>query len=564
MKMKSKRSLGWKYLLVQIVTISLFGTSAVIVGQGLGLVKKNVEQQDVIQSNVLEVSELISLYKDKEIVLNDYIRSKDEKYIEQIHELSSQFNARIHNVIPTLGTSEQRRALARIVEDDSKYATILTETIAPSVQESSMKQQQIDAAAIVRNELIITLSNLLETEKESRGNWLDQTYSQLKGNAIILIISIVISSIVGLTLVLMVSRNMQRSLNQVVQMADQIANKNLWIEDMEYLEDDEIGQISKSMNRMKWTLRQMMEQITNTSTIVAGESKKLIHYTSFVNEESKEIAVTMQQSASRSESQAQSSSDLVDRMNHFSKQIVEVVHEKEQSSIHAKKMLILTGEGSMYMESSIEQMSVIDESINQSLTLVRGVDVKTEQITMIVKVIKDIADQTNLLALNASIEAAKAGEYGKSFSVVASEVRKLSEQVHASIEHITTIVVDIQSESKNALFSLDKGYSIVSDGQRLVKTTNETFVQLNTEIDQIGMQIERMSSSLDDVMSQTKVIHQFLEETTSVSEQSATGISQVASTAEQFNRSMGEVEKSVAFLDQEADKLNVMINQFKV
>ena len=148
--------------------------------------------------------------------------------------------------------------------------------------------------------------------------------------------------------------------------------------------------------------------------------------------------------------------------------------------------------------------------------------------------------------------------------MVASEVRKLSEQVHASIEHITTIVVDIQSESKNAVFSLDKGYSIVTDGQRLVTTTNETFVQLKAEIDQIGMQIERMSLSLDDVMSQTKVIHQFLEETTSISGQSAIGISQVASTVEQFNHSMEEVEKSVAFLDQEADKLNIMINQFKV
>ena len=163
-------------------------------------------------------------------------------------------------------------------------------------------EQQIDATIIARNELIATLSSLLETEKESRGNWLEQTYSQLKGNTIILIISIVISSIVGLTLVLIVSRNMKQSLNQVVQMADQIANKNLRIEDMKYFEDDEIGQISKSMNRMKWTLRQMMEQMTKTSTIVAGESKKLMNYTSYVGEESREIAVTMQQSGSRSRS----------------------------------------------------------------------------------------------------------------------------------------------------------------------------------------------------------------------------------------------------------------------
>lgn len=563
MKMKSKRSLGWRYLIVQIVTISLFGISAFIVGQGLDLVKKNVERQDMIQSNVLEISELISLYKSKEIVLNDYIRSKDEKYIEQFYELSNQFDTRIHNVLPNLSTNEQQDALSHIIENHSKYTTIITEMIAPSIQTSSINQQ-MNAATSTRDELITSLNSLLETEKGNSDNWLGQIHSQLKGNSIVLAFSILISSIVALTLVLMVSRNMRRSLHEIVNMADQIANKDLWIDDIEYYEDDEIGQLSKSMNRMKWTLRKVMDQITNTSTIVAGQSKKLNHYTSFVNEESKDIAVTMQQSSIQSEAQAHASSDLVDKMSHFSKQIEDVVREKEQSSLHAKKMLNLTEEGTIYMESSIEQMSVIDESINQSLTLVKGVDGKTEQIAMVVKVIKEIASQTNLLALNASIEAAKAGESGKSFSVVASEMRKLSEQVHSSLEHIITIVVDIQNESKNALFSLDKGYSSVTDGRQLVKTTNETFVQLKTEIDQIGTQIERMSLSLDDIMSQTKVIHQFLEKTTSISEQSAIGISQVASTAEQFNHSMEEVEKSVAFLDQEMDKLNIMINQFKV
>ncbi|CAG7610329.1 hypothetical protein PAESOLCIP111_01224 [Paenibacillus solanacearum] len=558
-----KRSLGRKFFIVQIVAISLFGISSFIVGQGLGLIEKNLNQQNVLQSNLLEVSELLSLYQSKEIVLNDYVRTKDEKQFEQLQKLSRQFSDRLQPLMPTLTTSEQKQLYTRIVENDTKYNVMITETIVPSVRESNTKQQQLDALAEIRFNMLSAISGLLETEKKISGNGLDRNYSQLQGNSIILIVSIVTSSIVALTLVIMVSFNMQRSLKQVVRMADQIANKNLQLEDMDYFEDDEIGQLSKSMNRMKWTLRQMMEQMTNTSSIVADESKKLIRYTSFVGDGSREIAVTMQQLAGRSEDQAGSSTDLIDRMNHYSQQIVAVVHEKEQTSLHSKQMLSLTEKGSVHMVSSIEKMTAMDASISQSLTLVRGLDEKTEQISEIVKVIKGIANQTNLLALNASIEAAKAGENGRSFAVVASEVRKLSEQVHDSIGHITTIVEDLQGESKNAVASLESGYVTVTDGQRLVHTTSETFVQLKAEIDQIGLQIERMSVSLDDIMGQTTVIHKFLEDTTLLSEQSALGISQVSSTADQFHNSIEEVEKSVAFLDQEAGKLNVLINQFK-
>ena len=558
-----KRSLGRKFFIVQIVAITLFGISSFIVGQGLGLIEKNLNQQNVLQSNLLEVSELLSLYQSKEIALNDYVRTKDEKQYEQLQKLSRQFSERLQPLVPTFTTSEQKQLYTRIVENDTKYNVMITETIVPSVRESNTKLQQLDALAEIRFNMLAAISGLLETEKKISGNGLDRSYSQLQGNSIILIVSIVTSSIVALTLVIMVSFNMQRSLKQVVLMADQIANKNLQLEDMDYFEDDEIGQLSNSMNRMKWTLRQMMEQMTSTSSIVADESNKLIRYTSFVGDGSREIAVTMQQLAGRSEDQAGSSSDLIDRMNHYSQQIVAVVHEKEQTSLHSKQMLSLTEKGSVHMESSIEKMTAMDASISQSLTLVRGLDEKTEQISEIVKVIKGIANQTNLLALNASIEAAKAGEHGRSFAVVASEVRKLSEQVHDSIEHITTIVEDLQGESKNAVASLESGYVTVTDGQRLVHTTSETFVQLKAEIDQIGLQIERMSVSLDEIMGQTTVIHKFLEETASLSKQSAVGISQVSSTADQFHNSIEEVEKSVAFLDQEAGKLNVLINQFK-
>jgi methyl-accepting chemotaxis protein len=361
-----KRSLGWKFFIVQIVTISLFGISAFIVGQGLGLVEKSFKQQISLQSNMLELSELISLYQSREMVLNDYVRSRDEKQAEQYRELSRQFSARLQPLESAIITGEQKQLYTRIIENDAKINAIFTETIVPMVREASTNQQHLNSVAEIRRDMLAAAGGLLEYEKKTSGKGMDQNYSQLRGNSIILIVSIVTSSIVALTLVIMVSRNMQRNLRQVVRMADQIADKNLLIEDMEHDEEDEIGQLSGSMNRMKWTLRQMMEQIANTSSIVAEESKKLIRYTSFVGEGSREIAATMQQLARRSEDQASSSTDLIVRMNHYSQQIVAVVHEKEQTSFHSKKMLSLTETGSVYMESSIAKMTAMDASINQS------------------------------------------------------------------------------------------------------------------------------------------------------------------------------------------------------
>jgi methyl-accepting chemotaxis protein len=141
-------------------------------------------------------------------------------------------------------------------------------------------------------------------------------------------------------------------------------------------------------------------------------------------------------------------------------------------------------------------------------------------------------------------------------------VRKLSEQVQSSVAHIAAVAAEIQKESKSAVLSLDRGYRIVTDGKELVYGTSDTFLHLKSEIGKIGQQIESMSLSLDEIRNQTTLIHQFLKDTTSLSEQTAAGVAEVSSIACEFRQFIEEVESSVSDLDREAVRLNGMINQF--
>jgi methyl-accepting chemotaxis protein len=224
----------------------------------------------------------------------------------------------------------------------------------------------------------------------------------------------------------------------------------------------------------------------------------------------------------------------------------------------------MTKKGHEYMNTSTEQMNKINSIMQFSVEKVKGLDEQTKQISTLVKVIRDIADQTNLLALNAAIEAARAGEHGRGFAVVADEVRKLAEQVSHSVKDITEIVNSIQTESNSVAVGLLNGYSQVDEGSKQIQITGQTFKDIYDAVTDMVERIQTISENLDTIASNTVEMNVSIDNIAAVSEQSAAGVEQTSASVQQTTSTMETISDHSELLSQLANRLNAMIARFKL
>lgn len=391
-----------------------------------------------------------------------------------------------------------------------------------------------------------------------------EALSSLQTFTKIMLISFSVSSLILIVLAFIFLKYMLRKIPRVTNIMAQLASGNLSGEHIQTKSKDEIGQLVTSTNQLNTRLRDIVSKISAVSETVSSQSEELSQSANEVKTGSVQVATTMQELAAGTETQANSVSDLANVMSSFTTRMQDTNDHGEQIRDNSKEVQSMTDEGMQLMEKSSRQMEKIDQIVHKAVQKMDGLDKHSKKISNLVTVIKEVADQTNLLALNAAIEAARAGEHGKGFAVVADEVRKLAEQVSVSVTDITDIVNNIQKEAGLVSESLQDGYKEVKQGTAQIDATNQTFDHIRKAILEMVNGITTISENLFEIAENGQEMNKSIEEIASIAEESSAGIEQTSASSQQTSSIMEEVAGSSEQLATLAEQLNELVRHFKL
>ncbi|WP_318936997.1 methyl-accepting chemotaxis protein [Oceanobacillus halotolerans] len=566
-KLKFKNlKIGWKYGLILFIVLGLVGASSAVVTILINNIGNDVDALERRGDRSISITEMGSLTRSKGIRIISYLQDENDLYIQEYESRREEFNTLEADLKERMDTPEQQDLFDQIVANDKQINNLFLENIVPALNKGDKNAAVtfVSQANELRSETVDLLGNLETTVNEERELAVTETKESQELAMIVQITSIIVSIVIGALLVFFISRVVSRNLNKVVSVSTKIADGDLVVEDIDYNGNDEIGKLAYAVNIMSANLRNVIKQVSQVSETVGSQSEELTQSANEVKAGSEQIATTMQELASGSEKQASSSSELSTVMGTFTTKVQEANENGELVQHASNEVLTMTDEGSQLMEKSTQQMAKIDQIVQEAVQKVQGLDKQSQEISTLVNVIKDIADQTNLLALNAAIEAARAGEHGKGFAVVADEVRKLAEQVSESVTDITEIVSTIQNESSIVTSSLQDGYTEVEEGTKQIETTGETFKGISSFVTEMAANIKIVSDNLADIAANSQQMNGSIQEIAAISEESAAGIEQTSASSQQTSSSMEEVSQSSDDLAKLAEELNGLVRQFKL
>ena len=327
---------------------------------------------------------------------------------------------------------------------------------------------------------------------------------------------------------------------------------------------DELGVMGRAVVTLRKNINDMMKQVINAAAQVAAASQQLTasadQSTVAINQVADSIvtvAGACTEQFSEVENASRQAETLKNNMDSVSKTL-KVSTQKIKTTAQAAEA------GGKSVENAVDQMQKIETSVSASADVIAQLGEESDKIGKIVDAISEIAEQTNLLALNAAIEAARAGEHGKGFAVVADEVRKLAEQSQGSAREISELIGSIQDKSQDAVQSMQAGVKNVKDGADAVDGAGKTFgeiIQMVTDVEQGSTQ---MGKIVEQLVQSTNVITKSVENINTKSRQVAKESETVSAASEEQSATMHEIADASRSLAEMAQSLQNVTSRFKI
>jgi methyl-accepting chemotaxis protein len=517
------------------------------------------------------------------------------------------------------------------------------------------KDLEINQLDVLGPKIRMDASAIVDSVGMDFGSATQESSDMVVQTNIILITALLIAMMTGLPVGVFIARGITKPLSQVSKVAEQIAEidlqalvdemgamaggdltRHLRITTVKILtkSKDEIGQLGDAFNsmieRLQMTgqafsdmtvnLQSMVGQVADNANSLSIASEQLASSASQAGQATTQISRTVQQVAQGTSEQADATNRTAQAMEQMTHAIEEVAKGAQEQSKAAAAASQLTNEissavqqvagnaesvtqnsaeaakaareGSMTVEAAIEGMRRIQTKVGLSAKKVEEMGQRSDQIGMIVETIDDIASQTNLLALNAAIEAARAGEHGKGFAVVADEVRKLAERSGSATKEINVLIRGIQGTVKDAVRAMNEGSAEVESGVKLANEAGQSLSnildaaetvfkqaneaaratqrmnalagQMKTAAETVASIVEENTASTEEMSANSAEVTSSIENIASVGEENSAAAEEVSASAEEMSAQVEEVTASAQSLAETALELTELVGQFKL
>ncbi|WP_182302373.1 methyl-accepting chemotaxis protein [Cohnella cholangitidis] len=359
------------------------------------------------------------------------------------------------------------------------------------------------------------LNELEEMISEHAVSYIDEVKAENRSITWMLIAIVILSCVAVLLIGWFLLRFILNGIKKVVAVTEEIVSGNLQVESIEIKSKDEIGMLAQSINSMSSSLRQMINKITETAHSLAAASKQ--------------ISAGMEEISGSSMNQAKHAQTITELFKELSSAINAVANSAEDAAEMSEQTVGIAHDGAEALQSTMDGMNKVSLQMNQ-------LEADSNQIGNIIEVIGEIAEQTNLLALNAAIEAARAGEQGRGFAVVADEVRKLAERSSEATKQITTLIQGMQKSTESSV-------RVVADGVNQTRDTGAAFERITQKVNQSASRVVEIAAASEEQAAQSAEVLLSVEsiaassqETAAASEQTAASAQSLAELAEELNR----------------------------
>jgi len=538
-----------------ITAAQAFNTQAACQAEALEselVVPADLERLAIIRNGSIRYSELL-----KE--LSDLITERDEAIAAVEHQariLTGRISSEDSLYGANAALSEMRRHERNyLINDDDKaresfgrVAERAIRSVNSSFLESETKEEvttlfenyqnafdtavsRIRATSLMEGQMVEAARASLKAAIDLQEVQVQRMAAEREQANLFILLALVVAAAAGGLLAWALARSIVRPIREAVDVATRVASGDLTVQ-VNSGRGDELGQLLAALGTMIAGLRDLVERINNGATNIASSAEQL--------------STVTEQTSSGVRQQKDQTDQVATAMNQMVATVNEVAHSAGEAFEAANRASDKSRLGEASVEETLSYVTRLSTEVEDTMERLRGLQADTQNIGSVLDVIKSVADQTNLLALNAAIEAARAGEQGRGFAVVADEVRSLAQRTQSSATEIETLITNLVSSAESSVKTMESGTVLAGQTLDKARNTGEAIKEIATAVEEIKQYNSQIATAAEQQTSVAEDINQNVTLIRDVSDQSATSAGQVASASNELSQLSEDLKQQIS------------------